>query len=1031
MSTTRNRLAGLGANLLIVLLVIGTPVALFAIGATPWHENLGELGRLLTSPDDGTLAIVLIGVVAWIAWAVMASSFVVEILAALRGVAAPRLPGLGVPQQFAGRVVAVAALLFVVAPTISPAFTPQPAHAAPVPETPRLVAIPEVDPAEQVAVPLVTHHPEPATVEYTVRRGDSLWKIAQEQLGEGTRYVEIVALNEDVLHGHPSFIVPGLALRLPGDAASALEEVGAEPRVAETHVVERGDTLWEIAEDELGDGGRYPEIFEASREALQPDGQRLSDPDLIRLGWRLIVPGEAVDDSPVVSPPGGKHLDPTPEETTPSVDTPSTPAPTAEPSESPVVSPAADVDADEDTVATWLVPGLMGAGALLAGSVLVAVRAHRRTQQRYRRPGFTIAPPPPEVRAVEKTATVTAAPAAEVITQLDRMLRHLAANSAALPRLDAVEVDQRSVTLHLAESTDLPQPWSGSEAVWTADLDSLVGDEDELSPYPLLASVGQGDDGHLWLLDLERLGSVSLAGNAEHARALARHLAAELALSPWAVITEIDTIDVAPELTSLDPGRLRHHAADDTEFLDQLHKELERAQHAGRGEPEPFRALLVAGARNGRVSAIADLARTQQPRSGFALITLLAPTEAGDVVAELTTDGRLRLPHLGLDLAAAGLTATEAEACAAIVDLTRDATVVPMPREVGATGWRALADHAGALVEELTEDRPTGVAGAASLLPEASQRYEAVAATTAGDIDALVPVVPGHARRTVEESDPQLDADIAQWHDPDSRLPKLRLLGPVTATATGAVVPKVVERKAYFTELVTFLALHPTGVSSRQVREAFGMTQSRARTDLGFVRTWFGVSPRTGEQHLPPATTSPAHADRGTNGYQLNDVLVDLDLFRRLRARAQARGAEGMADLVAALELVAGEPFSSLRVPGWGWLLDGERVHETTVFMVVDVAHIVATDALSRGDLAQARFAAETGSTAAPYDEVCRLDLAKVAETEGHGELADQILDENVFNRTDDHLPPIDLPERTAEVVKNHAWGHPKRSTTD
>lgn len=56
--------------------------------------------------------------------------------------------------------------------------------------------------------------------------------------------------------------------------------------------------------------------------------------------------------------------------------------------------------------------------------------------------------------------------------------------------------------------------------------------------------------------------------------------------------------------------------------------------------------------------------------------------------------------------------------------------------------------------KSLTEDRPTGFAGTPSLFPEASRRYEAVAATTAGDIDALAPVVPGQARRTVEESDP-------------------------------------------------------------------------------------------------------------------------------------------------------------------------------------------------------------------------------------------------------------------------------------
>ena len=136
-----------------------------------------------------------------------------------------------------------------------------------------------------------------------------------------------------------------------------------------------------------------------------------------------------------------------------------------------------------------------------------------------------------------------------------------------------------------------------------------------------------------------------------------------------------------------------------------------------------------------------------------------------------------------------------------------------------------------------------------------------------------------------------------------------------------------------------------------------------------------------------------------------------------------------MDDLVAALDLVRGEPFSDLRTPGWSWLLDGERVHETAAFAVVDVAHIVATDAFSRGDLGRAHTAAEKGCHAAPYDEVCRLDLAKVAEAEGHTTLAEQILDEEVFNRTDDHLPPIDVPQRTKTVAKNNAWGGTKRAS--
>ncbi|QCC77418.1 hypothetical protein [Nocardioides daphniae] len=123
-----------------------------------------------------------------------------------------------------------------------------------------------------------------------------------------------------------------------------------------------------------------------------------------------------------------------------------------------------------------------------------------------------------------------------------------------------------------------------------------------------------------------------------------------------------------------------------------------------------------------------------------------------------------------------------------------------------------------------------------------------------------------------------------------------------------------------------------------------------------------------------------------------------------------------MTDLVTALDLVTGEPFTALRRAGWTWLLDDERLHETATLAVVDVSHVVVTDALSRGDIAGARRAAEIGCLAAPYDEICRLDLAKVAETDGHETLAGRILREHVFDRSDDYLAPVDLSERTEAV---------------
>ena len=92
---------------------------------------------------------------------------------------------------------------------------------------------------------------QPETERYTVKRGDSLWKIAEERLGDGTRYVELVALNEAVLDGRPDFLLPGTVLKVPiaDDSADG------------SYVVQPGDTLSEISEDQLGDADAYPSIF--------------------------------------------------------------------------------------------------------------------------------------------------------------------------------------------------------------------------------------------------------------------------------------------------------------------------------------------------------------------------------------------------------------------------------------------------------------------------------------------------------------------------------------------------------------------------------------------------------------------------------------------------------------------------------------------------------------------------------------------------------------------------------------------------
>jgi nucleoid-associated protein YgaU len=55
----------------------------------------------------------------------------------------------------------------------------------------------------------------PATETYTVKPGDSLWRIAQHKLGDGNRYMEIFYANRDKMDSPQSVIHPGDELNIP------------------------------------------------------------------------------------------------------------------------------------------------------------------------------------------------------------------------------------------------------------------------------------------------------------------------------------------------------------------------------------------------------------------------------------------------------------------------------------------------------------------------------------------------------------------------------------------------------------------------------------------------------------------------------------------------------------------------------------------------------------------------------------------------------------------------------------------------
>ena len=112
--------------------------------------------------------------------------------------------------------------------------------------------------------------------EYTVKRNDSFWRIAERELGSGLRHEEILEWNPK-LRGRT--LHAGMKIQLPGDGASGEER--PRPPVDSTHTVREGENLTRIA----GQYSLTPErLFEANREGLR-------SPDLLRVGQTLVIPG--------------------------------------------------------------------------------------------------------------------------------------------------------------------------------------------------------------------------------------------------------------------------------------------------------------------------------------------------------------------------------------------------------------------------------------------------------------------------------------------------------------------------------------------------------------------------------------------------------------------------------------------------------------------------------------------------------------------------------------------------------------------
>jgi nucleoid-associated protein YgaU/DNA-binding SARP family transcriptional activator len=936
----------------LLLLVAGVPAVLLWLGSElPLDLSLLKVEALMR-PDDGRLLILVLYAIGWLAWATFAASVSVEIVAVARGIPAPTLPGIGGVQRGAAGLVAAAALL-----TASPV---APAQAGAVDAVPVATAGLVVTDTPVVPAPtagetdrLAAIEPSPAYPTITVRRHDTLWSLAERHLGDGARYTEILELNRGVPQQdgrtleNTSWLYPGWVLRLPLDAQGA---GGRDDDAAAAVVVEPGDTLWEIAEDELGDGARYGEIFDENVGDPQPGGDRLTDPNLILVGWELDIPG-AANESGQPNSASVEASSAGPEQQSRKVEAPEGPSAQAAPSAhaAEAVAPAERAPADaapipaqatdtsdsisiaeeggdaelEEPADVAPSSGLLalGIGGIALAGFVGEVTRRRRFQQHKRRRGEQLPMPSGETATVEARARALAdAPRADLLRDALRALA-VSAREAGRPLPDVRTVRIRTDGIDLVVHGDEQPlaPFVGSGGTWTLDRASLVAfAPGSLDPYPVLVTIGaDGDD--VIMLNLESVGGLAVTGESLAVEGVVRALAADLALTAGA--STVLLLGIGQDLAaSLDPGRIVV-AIDDAhvERYVEAHEGLWRAAldeaHAAdlrclrtEGDSEVTQGCLVV------VSAEpADASPT--PWSGVVRVQIGSFQEGGGERLEVRGGGACTLEHAEMALLPAVLSESVEASVVHALDLADQPTAAPTP------------------------------------VPQ--------------------PLVP---------------ADLAVVPSRGTG-PRVLLLGRVEVVN---VAGKCVEQRvARLTEAVAYLALNP-GATREELAEAIWagrrVEQATKWNLVSRVRTWLGVDENS--QHY--LQTVPGH---GVDRLRLAPaVTTDWQDFQRL-AESGLRGGStpSSEDLARALDLVRGRPFLGIDSRRYAW---AEPHVQQMVSLILDWSTAAATEFLRRDDCRAARKAAMCGLSIDPAnDGLARLAIdasAALGDDAGAGRIQER-----------------------------------------
>lgn len=983
------RVKGLLALIGLLGLLAGVPWLLLSIGAGPVPDQWvspGEIWSGITTPDDGAVLLVLFRYAAWIAWLFIAVSVVLEVAARILGTDVPQVPGFALPQGLARYFVGAVILLFVSAPALGAwagSASAAPDTGASTAASSTLIGGATLSATTDTAATsgVVTSGAEgttkqaPPTVEHEVARGETLWSIAEQHLGDGARYTEIVDLNQGTI---PSshWISPGQLLQLPDQGDSAGAEDRAD-RGTTTHTVEQGETLWDIAEDELGAGERYPEIVDATGSQQQSDGSRLTDPDLIRTGWELQVPGTGATSSEPA---------PDPQPTAPSPDRgAAAPAPPT-PSDATGGGTAPDADSAEgdhgasdpvtvgDPAGAWG-PVVLGLGGVTAAGLVGLLELGRR-----RRAGHLGRPGSPGASALERDLRLAADE--HTASTIDLALRHISASARdagrALPGLRSVRMTRHQIDVQLADPMRLPAPWTSTAdpRLWTLSVGRAAmlhgrGLEEEAAPFPALVSIGQDEeDAHL-LINLAHSRTLTVVGHNVLTRDTLAAMAVSLATAPWSCATTVTVVGGHPEVADIiDSSRVRF-VPDMAAYSLSVQVQI---------DPSAREVLIVSGDLDATDRRRLDKAVASSPRVSLAH----AATEAADGGESLTITGPSTavLAPAYLQLVPQHLSADDATLLGELFALAAPSTRAWAPPEgeptLARVGAAAAAMGAPGIAVDPEDDLPAddhptvrrddlADAGTATPVrwntpvttpprrPESlpgedvtTQRRSAgfantAPATTPGWLSNQITPTPGTPLPPVIAF-PERVRELAAPSDE----PVLRLLGPVDIDNVGDVAPA---HRMRLTELAAYIGSHPeadgTGIDD-------ALWPNRAQHDHSLVRN-HSLSA------LGAWLTGGADSGCDAGWAAAAGLTSDWGLWTRL-VPADPTDA-GTDHLEQALGLVRGRPFAGVHPRHYIW---ASELKSVMIFAITTAATELARRRLMEGRWTAAIDASVVGLTVEP-----------------------------------------------------------------